>query len=100
MQINVSSQTRNLRHTGLMNGMQIHDALLKGNYRGRAERVSINRSEAIVLRLNIYRLRARDGETRNSLPQVRHFLLILSFTGSRLRAYSCSSFVTFGLRQP
>src|SRR4051812_24925266 len=45
MQINVSSRKGNLRHTGLMHGMQIHDALLKKNYRGRCEAVSSDKHQ-------------------------------------------------------
>src|SRR5438132_11703182 len=38
--MHVSSRKGNLRHTGLMHGMQIHDALLNMNYRGGRESVS------------------------------------------------------------
>src|ERR1051326_2225113 len=68
MLINVSSTKGNLRHTGLMHGMQIHDALLKENYRGRCEAVSSEMNatprpgdttvRSLVLRLRIEIIRA------------------------------------------
>src|SRR3954469_2727911 len=60
--MNVSSRKGNLRHMGLMHGMQNHDALLNQNYRGRREAVSSNNNK---------RRQPRSAEQRQEVPQLR-----------------------------